>query len=287
MSRKSKARKHKERQKKLADSNVTPINRYKVQFMQEPHVGEYPEMYMTVYVAGDDSERRKFAELFVKSRCRKADTPQDADLVVFTGGPDVDPLMYGEVKHPSTRCDLIRDKADTELYGLCLEEGIPMLGICRGAQFLHVMNGGKLYQEVDNHYKEHTMWDMKNKRVVKPISSVHHQMCVDNRDGGMEIIAHTGGLSKERWRNNVDKETNGNLDIEAFFYRATCCIGIQGHPEYRGYPEFALWSMKLLEDLVLGNPDLELVHTKGVGSVYRMKKIFLDERQLIKAQGLN
>lgn len=286
MSKKSRLRKHKERQQKVAD--VIPINRHKVTFMQDSAVGEYPEMWITVFVQGDSQDKRQFAELFVRSRCRKADTPEEADLVIFSGGPDVDPLYYGEKPHPSVRGDVLRDKSDQELYTFCLEKGIPMLGICRGAQFLHVMNGGKLYQDVDKHFGDHRMWDMRNKQNVEPVSSVHHQMCIENKAGGMEVIAHSSGQSRERWLNDLDKETNATLDVEAFFYRETCCIGIQGHPEYRGYNRFGLWTLKLIEDLVVHNPDLMLTKLNGVtGSFYRMKKEFLEERKLLKAQGAN
>jgi len=238
---------------------------------------QYPELWLDVFVAGSPYEEKQFAEMFVRSRCHKAATPEEADLVVFSGGPDVDPLLYGETAHHSTRTDVPRDKRDVELYAFCLKQGIPMLGICRGAQFLHVMNGGKLYQDVDGHYGDHDMWDIKNKQLVRGISSVHHQLVRDNSDGGMEIIAFSSGKSKTRHINNVDVETGTNRDIEAFFYRDTCCIGIQGHPEYRGYASFTKWTLDLLNQLVMENPDLE----------YRGKKCRMKLDRLIAQEQLN
>lgn len=220
----------------------------------------YPDLWMDVYIAGSPSEERQFAEMFIRARCKKAATPLDADLVVFTGGPDVDPTLYQERPHSSTRVDISRDKKDLELYQLCKAEGIPMLGICRGAQFLHVMQGGKLYQDVDQHHGEHPIWDLKNKKLVLGVSSVHHQLVRPHE--GMEIIATCAGRSKLRHLNDKEYETGAGKDIEAFFYPKTCVIGIQGHPEYFGYDAFTHWSLHLINQLVMENHSIEYRNRK-------------------------
>lgn len=82
--------------------------------------------------------------------------------ILLTGGHDVDPLMYGE--NPLPECGAVckeRDAMETELLKQCLEKDIPVLGICRGIQFLNVYLGGTLYQdlptqhptEVEHHQK--------------------------------------------------------------------------------------------------------------------------------------
>lgn len=216
-----------------------------------------PELWMEIYIAGSAYEERQFAEMLVRSRCTKALSPESADLVIFTGGGDVNPVLYGEEPHPETKFCPERDAQDIKLYKLCLEEGIPMLGICRGAQFLHVMNGGKLIQHLDEHYGDHHVWDKKNRIALTSVSSVHHQAVL--KHDGIEVIAETS-RSKTRWLNDKEKDVSlGYRDIEAFFYRDTCCLGIQGHPEYRGYPDFTLWSLKLIEDYISFNPDIVIV----------------------------
>lgn len=267
----------------MAAATTTQVDesRRRVTFMKDT-VLEYPELWLEVFVAGSSYEEKQFAEMFIRSRCRKAATPEEADLVVFSGGPDVDPLLYGEKAHHSTRTDVSRDKRDTELYDLCFKLGIPMLGICRGAQFLAVMNGGKLYQDVDNHYGDHDIWDIKNKRIIRGISSVHHQMVMEDKDNGMEVIAFSLGRSKTRHRNSLEVETGSNRDIEAFWYRDTCSIGIQGHPEYRGYNAFTKWSLDLVNQLVMENPDLEYRDRKC-----RMKLEILAQREQLKQKEMN
>lgn len=221
---------------------------------------EFPMLNLSVFVEPDPAvydDEARFARMFARSNCRRAKSVLEADLVVFGGGSDVDPALYGELPHKTTFFNTTRDTKDMDLYLLCVEQGIPMLGICRGAQFLSVMNGGKLYQDIDNHYGPHPILDIKKKQTIDCISSVHHQAVKPNLRGGMEIIA-TARKSNERWENNVSCKVGDAVDIEAFFYRDTCCIGIQGHPEYEGYHYFRKWSLDLIEELVCHNPDIEI-----------------------------
>ena len=199
--------------------------------VKKDNVLQYPDMWFSIFIAGSKYEESQFAEMFVRGHCRKADSIETADIVVFTGGDDVSPTLYGELPHRKTQVNALRDKADLELYWKCYHEGIPMIGICRGAQFLHVMNGGKLYQDVNGHYGDHEMWDVKRGISIPKVSSVHHQMVIDNTEGGMDIIAYSAGISTERHLNPVKSEVGTKQDIEAFFYRETCALGFQGHPE--------------------------------------------------------
>lgn len=233
----------------------------------------YPDFYFEIYVATDSPfEEAQFAAMFTRSRCMRAKSLEKADLVVFTGGVDVDPALYGAEKHSRTSISRARDDKDIALYKYCLENGVAMLGICRGAQFLHVMNGGKLYQDVDGHMGDHGLWDVRKKEFIDKVSSVHHQMVVPNNVGGMEIIA-TSNRARNRWLDNKTNETGCKADIEAFFYRDTCCLGIQGHPEYQGYPHFTKWSLELVNDLIVQNPDFG-----WEDGCYRMRRELREER---------
>ncbi len=237
------------------------------------HLLEFPELYAGVYVSGPTFDQRGFPELLMRAKCYKADTPQEADFVIFTGGADVDPLLYGcRNPHSSVHCVKSRDDDDMQLYLQCLDEGVPMLGVCRGAQFLHVMNGGKLFNDVDGHNGDHHMWDRDEKILIDRVSSVHHQMVISNPLHGMHVIATSGG-SSERWLNAEDKEVGIGVDIEAFFYRDTACLGIQGHPEYAGYNYFAYWTMNKINNFFFQSPDTTFINGK-----LRMKPELLAQR---------
>ncbi len=71
------------------------------------------------------------------------------DGLLLPGGEDIDPAHYGEVRHPQLGpTDRERDRTELLLTRWALESGMPVLGICRGAQMLNVVCGGTLTQDL-------------------------------------------------------------------------------------------------------------------------------------------
>ncbi|HEV7854717.1 MAG TPA: gamma-glutamyl-gamma-aminobutyrate hydrolase family protein [Mycobacterium sp.] len=74
------------------------------------------------------------------------------DGVVITGGRDVDPAAYGQQRHPATdepvQANRERDAWEIALVRGAIRRGIPLLGICRGAQVVNVALGGTLHQHL-------------------------------------------------------------------------------------------------------------------------------------------
>jgi putative glutamine amidotransferase len=83
-------------------------------------------------------------------------TPDDPDTdvldgidgIMFTGGSDVDPALYGEHPHPTTVVKPERDEAELMLMEAALVAELPVLGICRGMQLMAVAYGGRLHQHL-------------------------------------------------------------------------------------------------------------------------------------------
>ena len=83
-------------------------------------------------------------------------TPDDPDVdildridgIIFAGGSDVDPALYGEAPHPTTNVKPERDAAEMLLLRAALERDLPTLGICRGMQLMAVAYGGRLHQHL-------------------------------------------------------------------------------------------------------------------------------------------
>jgi putative glutamine amidotransferase len=71
------------------------------------------------------------------------------DALLLPGGCDVHPAVYGEQPHPALeRTDLALDVFKAALLEWAFARRLPVLGICRGHQFLNVFRGGSLYQDL-------------------------------------------------------------------------------------------------------------------------------------------
>lgn len=72
------------------------------------------------------------------------------DAVLLSGGVDVAPEQYGQQRHEKCgSVDAERDETELALARWCVDEGIPLLAICRGIQVLNVALGGSLYQDIE------------------------------------------------------------------------------------------------------------------------------------------
>lgn len=142
------------------------------------------------------------------------------DLIVFTGGADVDPALYGEHPHPRTYSEPERDKREKAIFLRSQDRGIPALGICRGGQFLNVLSGGSMNQHVDGHAtgNNHLITDHASGEEIM-VSSTHHQMMVPSDKA---IILATANIVK--WPLHVD--------VEVVYYPHTNALCFQPHPEF-------------------------------------------------------
>jgi len=79
---------------------------------------------------------------------------ENLDGVFIAGGVDVDPSSYGDERHESCgRTDLPRDAVEMMFTRWALDEGKPLLGVCRGMQVMNVVRGGTLYQDCTEQYE--------------------------------------------------------------------------------------------------------------------------------------
>lgn len=189
--------------------------------------------------------------LMAEAGFTRATRVEEADVVVFVGGSDVDPSTYDEEKLPTTSSSLDRDIVEKTYYHKCVRLGVPMFGICRGAQFLHVMNGGKLWQHVDGHGgNDHDIVDHELGMVVSS-TSLHHQMLIPCPD--LQIIATTTHQISDRFLAAGEqvylKDGGRETEVEAGCFPETGCFFVQGHPEI-GCAEYRSWTMTRLEEFM-------------------------------------
>ena len=71
--------------------------------------------------------------------------------LVLSGGPDLDPALYGEAGSGATEIDTERDALDQIAWEAAAERKVPVFGVCRGLQAINVFSGGSLIQDVPSH----------------------------------------------------------------------------------------------------------------------------------------
>ena len=208
-----------------------------------------------VWIAGGGHE---YARMFIGRGWDTVDFPDEADLIQFTGGSDVHPMYYGECSHPTTHSDLSRDRNEHDIFTDFLNRK-PMVGICRGGQFLNVMNKGKLYQDVDNHAlgRTHAILigspDSDHHRIIQ-VTSTHHQMMRPTVEGQVLAYAHQSDIREHMTKHHVVRdEEEGHDDVEVVLYRDTDCLCFQPHPEFDRSPkECTDYYFELINQLMEG-----------------------------------
>lgn len=191
------------------------------------------KIFNKVYVIGPDYQTRR---MFREKNYLLVNDLKNADIVVFTGGSDISPAYYGEsLKHPKTYCDPERDFTEKKIYKFCVKHGKKLVGICRGGQFLNVMNGGKMWQHVNNHatskpHKAYTTYTDGSKREIM-VTSTHHQMMIPHPERGRVLLTANESTTIE-YPNGSPAKNNGD-DVEVVWYPGTDSLCFQPHPEYR------------------------------------------------------
>lgn len=167
--------------------------------------------------------------------------PEDANVMLFTGGADITPAMYGETGvHSRTTTHLNRDAEEIlAFYRHSLTLGNASVGICRGAQFLSVMNGCKLWQDVDNHRIEHDLKDLESGNTYR-VTSNHHQQIrfpvKKNKTAKLLAVGVFEGKPTTK-ESSTTKTITDTPDIEAMWFSDTSCLAYQPHPEYGSCPD--------------------------------------------------
>lgn len=158
------------------------------------------------------------------------------DGIVFTGGSDVNPKLYGEDTRTETE-DIVdlRDSQEILLIKEAIKRDLPFIGICRGIQIINVAEGGSLYQDI----KQQLNKEINHARFDIPRDIIHK---VDIKQGTLlsKIIGKISIEVNSRHHQAV-KELPSNMQVSAIsedgiiegieYTDGTKGFAVQWHPE--------------------------------------------------------
>lgn len=170
-----------------------------------------------------------YEDLFLKLGYSVVDNEEEADFLCFTGGEDVTPSLYRHKPHATTYSSLSRDIHESKIFIRSMRQGKPMVGICRGGQFLNVMSGGEMYQDCTMHTRCHDLIDQETGEKIH-VTSTHHQMMKPSNNAIIIATAKENG-TRTFWNNESWKTEQSVEDYEVVYYPNTASLCFQPHPE--------------------------------------------------------
>ena len=158
---------------------------------------------------------------------------ESVDGVLLTGGGDISPTCYGaSFERETADVDDERDRSELALVAAAIDRGIPIFGICRGAELVNVAFGGTLRQHLPaedgiRHTQPRRRYETVHRVLLEPesllaevvgsreldVNSIHHQ--------GIEVVGH--GLDP------VGRAEDGL--VEVIENREHRLLAVQWHPE--------------------------------------------------------
>lgn len=158
------------------------------------------------------------------------------DGLLFSGGDDMDPQIYGQQWHPKAkRMDPVRQKFEMVLLAEGEKRRLPILGICLGVQLMNVHRGGSLIQFLPEFDRKQPLEHRKLEATMRRHSvrieadsilahaigkteinaNTYHKQAIDRPGKGLRVTAHA---------------PDGIIEaIEDSLY--PLFVGVQWHPE--------------------------------------------------------
>lgn len=158
--------------------------------------------------------------------------------LVFSGGQDISPVLYGETPISELETDLVRDKWELELFKLGYQEKLPLLGICRGMQLFNIALGGTLYQDIIEQYDKELVHLAKNEK--DQVEYIQHKVSITEGTKLSEYMCEDEIMVNSYHHQSV-REIGNNLKVAAKSEGGIIeaiettedrfLIGVQWHPE--------------------------------------------------------
>ena len=178
-----------------------------------------------------------------------------ADALLLWGGTDICPMLYGQKPNKFNQAGAMPSKRDLfewKLIKQAVADGVPIIGVCRGAQLLCAFDGGELAQDIDGHQYMHAIKTLDGKTLMAKAN--HHQMMLPLPHNVLLATTveqeHAGFYVGEN--NSINNIPNGYLEPEVVHFTQLNAIGFQPHPEWHSVEdEFVVWAVQQVREKLL------------------------------------
>jgi len=166
--------------------------------------------------------------------CEIVDNAEEANVIMFTGGSDINSEMYCHSSKHAVNPDKERDEYCVKLWNK-FQKTHYFIGICRGAQLLHVLKGYYLIPDVKERLYYNHKIHILNGESFNVISD-HHQMmyCHSKNTSGYKVIGWNS-LSHDNYgvAACTGEIVYKKMEVEPEIVLYKNAIAIQFHPEWQ------------------------------------------------------
>ncbi len=163
------------------------------------------------------------------------DIPSGIQGVVIGGGNDIEPEHYGLPSAAGRSYDPERDAFEMRVLRFALDSNIPILGICRGAQLINVVEGGSLYEDI-RPWRKRT----PNRFTALPVKRAYFEPGTTLRTELQRSSTRINSLHNQAMDKIAEPLRVAAHDADDFVQAIEMpdrefVLGVQWHPEYMPY----------------------------------------------------
>lgn len=180
---------------------------------------------------------------------------KDCNALVIWGGEDISTSLYGEQVNGAHSRETLsrRDTVELAACKSAIAAGIPIVGVCRGAQLVCALAGGRLIQDVSGHAGYNHAMETNDGRIITT-NSLHHQMMYPY-EIEHELIAWATPKRSKHYRSDYQSacdDMENQPEPEVVWFPTIKALAIQGHPEFNSCgKEFIDYCNELVAKYVL------------------------------------
>lgn len=179
---------------------------------------------------------------------------QKLDGILFAGGNDVTPELYGVTARFTKDNSRLRDECELLLLEKATAKKLPILAICRGMQLLNIARGGTLYEDIAEEVPGKQ--DHEISLQYKDLDTIAHLLHLEPESRFANIIGQET-IRANTYHHQAVREVGKNLIVNAYAEdgiiegiedpRAKFIIGVQCHPEAINQEAEPVWMKLFLE----------------------------------------